>query len=132
MGKINNTTNRYSSIFLCALLLAPGTLKSAQKAEHSLERNCLACHEAQQIPSEMIYSRYLMRYSSKKTIKAKMFAYLRHPSVKASIMPPPFFRKFPIKQATTLDDKRLKELIEAYIAHYDVDGKIIILPKTEQ
>ncbi len=111
------------------LLMAPGALESAQKAEHSLERNCLACHEAQQIPSEMIYRRYLMRYSSKKTIKEKMFAYLKHPSVEASIMPAPFFRKFPLKEASQLKKKELEALIEDYINHYDVDNRIVIMPK---
>ncbi len=129
MGKVNNTTNRYSGIFLCLLLLAPGTLKSAQTEELSLEQHCLACHEAQQIPSEMIYRRYLMRYSSKKSIKAKMFAYLRHPSVKTSIMPSPFFRKFPLKEASKLEEKNLEALIEAYIRHYDVDSRIVIVPR---
>ncbi len=92
----------------------------------SLQHTCLSCHQAQQIPSEMIYRRYLMRYASKETIKKKMAVYLKHPTTDTSIMPAPFFRKFPLKKATTLEDTRLERLIEAYIAHYDVDGKIVI------
>ncbi len=132
MEKINNTAHRYSPVLLCILVLIPGTLKAAPQQETvSLQKQCLACHEAQQIPSEMIYRRYLMRYSSKQTIKKKIFSYLQHPSVSTSIMPAPFFGKFPLKKATTLDDKRLERLIEAYIAHYDVDGKIVIVTQNE-
>ena len=116
-----------------ALFFVSVSLTMLQGSEDTtaLETACLACHRTQQIPSEMIYRRYLMRYSSKETIKKKITAYLKHPSTDTSIMPTPFFRKFPLKKATTLNDTKLERLIEAYIAHYDVDGKIVIVIQDE-
>ena len=114
-----------------AIVGVTGMVYARGNSTSALEKGCLSCHQAQQIPSEMIYRRYLMRYASKKTIKKKIAAYLKHPSTETSIMPAPFFRKFPLKKATTLDDKRLKRLIEAYIAYYDVDGKIVIVTQDE-
>ena len=95
----------------------------------SLERNCLQCHEEHQIPSAMIYRRYLMKFSAKDTIKKKMFDYLKKPSTKESIMPTPFFRKFSIKEPSDLNDTMLRELIDKYIGRFDVDKRIYVLPE---
>ena len=116
---------------IIAIVGVTGMAYARENSISALEKGCLSCHQAQQIPSEMIYRRYLMRYASKKTIKKKMAAYLKHPSTDTSIMPAPFFRKFPLKKATTLEDTRLERLIEAYIAHYDVDSKIVIVTEDE-
>jgi len=94
-----------------------------------LEQQCFNCHDAQNIPSEMIYRRYLLKYSSKETIKKQMFSYLKAPLVKNSIMPPQFFSKFPKKQAMQMDDKRLNIMIDQYIAYFDIKPKIKIIPK---
>ena len=100
-----------------------------QLAEHSLQKACLSCHAQQQIPSEMIYRRYLLKYSSTSVIKEKIYAYLKAPSTQASIMPKPFFRKFPLKEPSKLDDKTLQKLIDAYIDLYDVRKKIYVVPE---
>ena len=98
-------------------------------AELSLQNACLSCHAQQQIPSEMIYRRYLLKYSSTSVIKQKIYAYLKAPSTQASIMPKPFFRKFPLNEPSKLDDKTLLELIDAYIDLYDVRKKIYVVPE---
>lgn len=97
--------------------------------DQSLQKECLQCHTQQQIPSEMIYRRYLLKYSSKALIRKKIFAYFKAPSPEVSIMPAPFFKKFPIKKRSSLDDQTLKELIDAYIRKFDVDKKIYIIPE---
>jgi len=123
---------RYKRLYIIITAIGLTTITCAQeKSTANLQKACLFCHQAQQIPSEMIYRRYLMRYSSKETIKKKITAYLKHPSTDTSIMPAPFFRKFPIKKATALDDKTLERMVEAYIAHFDVKGKVIIVPQNE-
>ncbi len=98
-------------------------------AEHSLQKVCLSCHTQQQIPSEMIYRRYLLKYSSTSVIKEKIHAYLKAPSTQASIMPEPFFRKFPLKEPSDLNDKTLQQLIDAYVDLYDVRKKIYVVPE---
>jgi len=108
----------------------PFSLWSAQEDIQSrLEQECFRCHEKQKIPSEAIYRRYLLKYSSRETIRRKIFGYLSHPSAQRSIMPPQFFNKFAIKAPSDLDEKQLHELIDAYIAHFDIAGKLRILPQ---
>jgi hypothetical protein len=91
-----------------------------------LERECFQCHEVQKIPSEAIYRRYLLKYSSKKTIAEKMLIYLKTPSVEGSIMPPQFFRKYPIKEMLHLKEEILRKRIDEYIRYFDIDKKLFV------
>ena len=86
----------------------------------SLENDCLQCHQNQQIPSTLIYKRYLLQYSTEKAIEKAMFSYLKHPINAHSIMPPQFFLKFPMKEKSMVTDEILKINIKAYIKHFDV------------
>ncbi len=92
----------------------------------SLDKNCLACHQKQQIPSTLIYKRYLMKYSTNTQIEEAIFHYLKNPKKENSIMPPQFFLKFPMKEKTKLDDIRLKHNIRAYLKKFDVRQYLII------
>lgn len=96
-----------------------------------LQRDCLRCHQTHNIPSEIIYRRYLLQYSSKETIKKKMFAYLTDPSTADSIMPPQFFDKFPPKEPSELTPERLQQRINEYILHFDINKKLYIPKKDE-
>lgn len=86
----------------------------------SLKNDCLKCHQDQQIPSKLIYKRYLMQYSTEKAIKKAMFTYLKYPLLSHSIMPPQFFLKFPMKEKSIVSDEVLKINIKAYIKYFDV------------
>jgi hypothetical protein len=90
----------------------------------NLEQACLGCHYQQQIPSEMIYKRYLMRYSTHSAIKKAMVKYLSVPQKSDSIMPLQFFLKFPMKAPTHLNARELEESIEAYLKHFDVQKRL--------
>jgi len=94
----------------------------------ALQNKCLACHTQQKIPSEAIYRRYLLKYSSKALIREKILAYLRKPSEKHSIMPPQFFSKFPLKEPSDLDEKQLAQLVDAYIDYFDIGKRLRVLP----
>ena len=100
-----------------------------EAAPPMLQKECLQCHSRQKIPSGAIYRRYLLKYSSKATIKKKMLSYLRSPSEKHSIMPPQFFSKFPVKESSELDDTQLKQLVDAYIDYFDIGKRVIVLPE---
>ena len=91
-----------------------------------LERDCLKCHKDQSIPSEVIYRRYLMKYSSKETIREMMLAYLKAPSVESSIMPPQFFSKFPIKEMPQMKEEVLRKRIDEYIDYFDINKRLFI------
>ena len=91
-----------------------------------LQRDCFSCHQAQKVPSEFIYRRYLTTYSSTDTVKKKLFDYLKHPSRQRSVMPPQFFGKYVVKAPILLDDEMLKERIDEYMQFYDIGKKLYV------
>ena len=92
----------------------------------SLENDCLSCHMAQQIPSNLIYRRYLMKYSTDTRMQEAMFRYLKEPKKDNSIMPPQFFLKFPMKESLSLKDEILRRDIKSYLEKFDVKKKLIL------
>ena len=91
-----------------------------------LEQKCLHCHKEQQIPNSLIYKRYLMTYSANKRIKEAMFNYLKDPQKEHSIMPAPFFLKFPMKEKLDLDDASLSQNIQAYLEKFNMKKRLIL------
>jgi len=91
-----------------------------------LQQSCIHCHQVQKIPSDMIYRKYLLKYSTKQNISKAMYNYIKSPSPQTSIMPKPFFSKFPVKPLLNIEDSELKKLIELYIDRYDVKRKLIL------
>ena len=102
------------------------TLSLWASGDVNLEQNCLQCHKEQQIPSGLIYKRYLMKYSTPDRIENAMFAYIKNPSPAHSIMPPQFFLKFPMKPPMHLDDEIIHRDIQAYIEKFDVKKRLIL------
>jgi len=98
----------------------------AKQAPTFLEKNCLNCHLEQKIPSELIYRRYLLEYSTTERIKEQLLSYLKKPTKESSIMPKQFFLKFPEKKALDLNTSTLEESTQAYLDYFDVK-KILIL-----
>ena len=98
----------------------------ADTPSFELEKNCLNCHKKQKIPSELIYRRYLMHYSSKEIIKDKIFEYLKNPKKENSIMPNQFFLKFPMKKRVDLNNTILEKNIDRYIKFFDIKKKLIL------
>jgi len=93
---------------------------------NALEQDCLSCHKAQQIPSNLIYRRYLMKYSTDARMQKVMFRYLKNPNKASSIMPPQFFLKFPMKESLSLNDETLRRDIQSYLEQFDVKKKLIL------
>jgi len=91
-----------------------------------IQNNCLACHTKQKIPSELIYRRYLLKYSTNEKIKESLFGYLKNPKKETSIMPKQFFLKFPEKAALDLNDTALSESIDVYLEYFDVKKKLVL------
>ncbi len=108
--------------FLILILLA--TLAHAHEATALLEQNCLKCHKRQKIPSELIYRRYLLKFSTKERIKKYLMTYLKDPQIENSIMPKQFFLKFPKKEALNLNDTLLEKSIEAYLNYFDLQKRL--------
>jgi len=94
--------------------------------DNMLEQDCLSCHKAQQIPSNLIYRRYLMKYSTNTRMQEAMFRYLKDPNKSNSIMPPQFFLKFPMKKPLGLEDELLKQDIRSYLEMFDIKKKLIL------
>ena len=100
------------------------TLSIAKEPSTLLQKNCLACHTQQKIPSELIYRRYLMKYSTHKSIKKQLLSYLKTPSPQSSIMPKQFFLKFSLKEPLDLNETILEQSIEAYLDYFDVKDSL--------
>ncbi len=94
------------------------------KQESFLYKNCLSCHVEQQIPSELIYRRYLMKYSSDKVIKNRLLKYLKNPQKEESIMPKQFFMKFSQKRPMDLNSTQLEEGVDAYLEFFNMKKKL--------
>ena len=101
-------------------------LLSAAQESPMLEKECLLCHKQQQIPDKLIYKRYLMQYSTDEKMSAAMMMYLKDPKKEHSIMPAPFFLKFPMKEKLALDDETLKKSISAYLQRFSMKKKLIL------
>lgn len=97
---------------------------SLEKQE--LQDKCLQCHMQDQIPNALIYRRYLMTYSTKEAMTKAIMKYLKDPQKENSIMPPPFFSKFPMKEALKLDDESLEKNVRAFLDTFDVKKKLIL------
>jgi len=93
---------------------------------NTLYDNCLKCHQEQQIPDNLIYKRYLMTYSTDKRMEEAILTYLKAPEQSRSIMPKPFFLKFPMKETLPLDHKVLRRYVQAYLEKYDLKKKLVL------
>jgi len=99
---------------------------------YSFKNTCLSCHQQQQIPSALIYKRYLMKYSTDKRMEQAMFTYMKDPKKENSIMPAPFFLKFPMKEKLLLDDEVLHENIRAYLKKFNMKKRLILEDRSEK
>ena len=106
------------------ILLLLSTLLQSKEPSPLLQQNCLKCHTGQKIPSELVYRRYLMKFSTKERIKESLLSYLKNPKKENSIMPQQFFLKFPEKEALDLNDTVLEESVRAYLDFFDVRKKL--------
>jgi len=112
------------TILFLSLLFSSNIL--AKEASEKLQKNCMHCHIKQKIPSELIYRRYLKKYSTHSAIKKTLLSYLKNPSRKTSIMPKQFFLKFPEKEALDLNETDLSESIDAYLNYFDIRKKLVL------
>jgi cytochrome c551/c552 len=91
-----------------------------------LKNSCIGCHQEQKIPSELIYRKYLMKYSDKEAIEDKIFEYIKNPKKENSIMPKQFFLKFPMKSKMDLNITILKKDISDYLELFDVRRRLVL------
>lgn len=110
------------------LVLVSGILSASESLQspQGLEAACLHCHQSQQIPDKLIYRRYLMHYSTEKRMAEAIVKYLKDPHKSASIMPSPFFLKFPMKEKMHLDDQRLRQYVSAYLEKFDLKKRLVL------
>jgi len=113
-------------VFIWSAFILFVSANTEDQAIKNLEINCLSCHTQQQIPNQLIYRRYLMKYSTDKRMEEAMFTYLRHPDKENSIMPPQFFLKFPMKEKLELDETVLRMNIREYLKKFNIQEHIII------
>ena len=117
MGKI---------IFLGLLLCVSTYAQESSMAKEQFHETCLNCHIQNQIPNELIYRRYLMKYSTHEAMTVAIAKYLRSPKDKDSIMPSQFFLKFPRKEAILSEDANLAKNIGLFLEMFDVKKKLVL------
>jgi len=88
------------------------------------DKECVYCHKMLTVSLKDVYFKYLLRYSSEKSVKSVMFFYLKNPSIGISVMPKEYIKIFGIKQKSKLSDSKLKKAIDIYWQRYTVFGKI--------
>ena len=108
------------------VLILMGLIQAQESPSIELQTNCLKCHSQQKIPSELIYRRYLLKYSTKERIKSKLLNYLSDPKREKSIMPKQFFLKFPEKIALEINSTILEKSINEYLNFFDVEKRLIL------
>jgi len=116
----------YRMVKQLAMILLFTLVIDANEPSALLVKNCMGCHVEQKIPSELIYRRYLLKYSTHSTIKKQLLHYLKNPKFDNSIMPKQFFLKFPKKKALELNETLLAKSIEAYLDYFDIKKKLIL------
>jgi hypothetical protein len=113
-----------------AILLIFFMLFSLNGSE-SFKNVCLKCHIEKNVPNDIIYKRYLLRYSSKIKMREAMISFLKKPTVEKTIMPIRFVAIFGLKDAMILSDEELTKYIDELIENYDVKKKLT-LPKDKE
>lgn len=88
------------------------------------ENNCVACHKSLPVSIDKYFYRYLLKYSSERSVKEAMTTYLNNPTKETTIMPEAFIKRFGVKKATKLDEKQLAEALDIYWDKYKVFGKL--------
>jgi len=119
MGKI---------IFLSILFYVELYASEKLSEKEELQSKCLQCHSQEQIPNALIYKRYLVKYSTKDAMTQAIIKYLKDPRKENSVMPPPFFSKFPMQKKVDLDDTILEQNTRVFLDTFDMKKKLV-LPK---
>ncbi|MDD2906145.1 MAG: hypothetical protein WBK95_04725 [Sulfurimonas sp.] len=92
-------------------------------AQSDFDKNCMSCH-GDDFKFYIIMKKYTLKYSSATSIKKAMFAYLKNPTLEASILPPEYKTKFGIKEKSDLNDETLKQMIDIYYDKYNLASKL--------
>ena len=88
------------------------------------ENNCISCHKNLPVSIDKYFYRYLLKYSSERSVKEAMQSYMKTPSKDTTIMPEAFISRFGVKKPTTLSDIELQEALAEYWEIYKVFGKL--------
>jgi len=104
-------------IFLILLLV--NTLEAS-----SFETNCASCHNSFPVEIDKFLYRYILKYSSEKSVKVALTEYFKNPTKEKSVMPEPFILRFGIKKSSDLNNTELKNAIDDYWLMYKIEGTL--------
>lgn len=84
------------------------------------QKNCVSCHANYPVKLDKLFMRYLLKYSSERSMKQALYAYMKKPDYYTSVMYEGFINRFGIKVKSTLNESELKEAIDIYWNLYRV------------
>ena len=93
-------------------------------AKDIYQKNCVSCHANYPVHLDKLFMRYLLKYSSERSVKNALYAYIKKPDYYRSVMYEGFINRFGIKVETTLNDQELKHAIDIYWNTYQVRDKL--------
>lgn len=108
---------------MARLILIIALLFSVSNAD-VYKSNCIKCHKKLPVSIDKYFYRYLLKYSSEKSVKKAMTDYLKKPNKDTTIMPEAFIKRFGVKKRTRLSDKQLEKALDTYWEKYKVFGKL--------
>lgn len=88
------------------------------------KQNCVKCHNNLPVSIDKYFYRYLLKYSSERSVKEAMKTYLKEPTKETTIMPEAFIKRFGVKKATKLTEEELEKALDIYWDKYKVFGKL--------
>ena len=110
-------------LFFISLLIAEDVNKTTSKNVY--ERNCVPCHKSFPISLEKLFFRYLLKYSSEKSVKQALIDYLKDPNYYTTVITESdLIDRYGLKSETNLSDEDLREAIDIYWDKYKVIGRL--------
>lgn len=113
-------------VFIFLILSITLHAKKSETSQNELYHQCLQCHVKNKLPDALIYWRYLQKYSTEDAMTKAIMRYMKSPKQENSILNPPFFLHFPMKEALKIDDKLMERNTRAYLKKFDMRKRLTL------
>ena len=99
-------------------------LAASLSAAGSFQKNCVPCHNRENVSLRETFMKSLLIYSGERNMKAGLKYFLRHPRRDTSAMGEEYFAEHPLKDPLTIPESELDEALAEYWERYRVTGRL--------